>query len=302
MVGPSGWRGALFEAAIKKTKPGYAALNRRRPAGGGLFRQFHWSPYANLGTSGMNRIKTLQTAFDILGVEQIALNKVAARMKIPPEFYPWFERNRKKIGAAVKKSHKTHETISIVEPIIFKNPYGFHPAGKESNDKNQKIKISCQYLYQETFGGFFDYQNQTIIINSFFYDKEEVEEAIKYLLLHEITHAIDPKGNQGDELYERFVAKWKKQGLGELGNFNNDMEFDAYSTEVIEILLDRADEYDIIDFLRREDSPYTRGRELPYFDPDSIWEMLNGAVSTFSDKQFRKLKTNIYLALQTRQR
>lgn len=223
-------------------------------------------------------------------------------MKIPSEFYSWFERNRKKIGAAIKKSHKTHETIDIAEPIIFKNPYGFHPAGKESNDKNQKIKISCQYLYQETFGGFFDYQNQTIIINSFFYDKEEVEEAIKYLLLHEITHAIDPKGNQGDELYERFVAKWKKQGLGELGNFNNDMEFDAYSTEVIEILLDRADEYDIINFLRREDSPYTRGRELPYFDPDSIWEMLSEAASTFSDRQFRKLKTNLYLALQNRQR
>jgi len=250
----------------------------------------------------MNHINILQTALNAIGIRNGLLNKVAARIKTPPEFYPWFERNRKKIETAIKNSHETHETINIEEPIIFKNPYGFHPAGKEFNDKNQKIKVSCQYLDQETFGGFFEYADQAIIINSFFYDEEEVEEAIKYLLLHEITHAIDPKGNQGDELYQRFVDKWKRQGLGELGNYNNDMEFDAYCTEIIEILLDRADEYDINDFLRRESSPYTGGRELPYFDPQSIWDMLNQAVSTFSDKQFRKLKINIYLALQNRQR
>lgn len=137
-------------------------------------------------------------------------------IKLPDNIISWIDNNIENIkNYYIKNTNINKDEYSLFDQIEFVNPY-----------TNETQKINIYITQNEKFPHIALYSNneKSIIIKNL----NVTPLQLKSVLLHEFTHAVDPKNNKGKELSD-------KSDLfnGKKDNFLSPKEIDAYLQSII---------------------------------------------------------------------
>lgn len=160
------------------------------------------------------------------------------------EFNQWWRDNEEAFENMYRYSFAKKKEIEFPNKLEFVNPYKFNPFySGESSSVPQSITFKFVIEPESKAHAKFDYQNQTIEINSVSFHNGWPH--FKSLLIHELTHAVDPKNNRGDDIADSIINKDK-----DLSYSSQRFEFDALCNQFSSILLDKLNGEEVLKLIK----------------------------------------------------